>query len=112
MVRTAQRRKPTRLRLIAGRDVERGAADRLCDLVDRIEELIDVRSELRREIEQIYEEAWNGGFNIRVLRRVVLMRQRAKREIRLRGGAALPQPEAVRTRAVQRNPTRAAVIVK
>jgi uncharacterized protein (UPF0335 family) len=56
------------------------AADQLRFFIDRIERLVESRTEIARELDSLYHEAWNRGFNVRILRRVVLLRQRAGRE--------------------------------
>ena len=61
------------------RPQEDTAADRLRAFVDRLERLVDSRTVLSRQIQKIYEEAWDSGFSVRALRRVVVLRRRADR---------------------------------
>ena len=52
------------------------AADRLRDLVERVERLNTERAELQADISAIYAQAKADGFDCRVLRRLIRMRAR------------------------------------
>lgn len=56
------------------------AADQLCAFVDRIERLLDRKWMLSREIDSVYLEAWDNGFNVKILRTIVVQRARAARD--------------------------------
>ena len=56
------------------------AADQLRTFVDRIENLLDRKWMLSREIDSVYLEAWDNGFNVRILRTIVVRRARAGRD--------------------------------
>jgi uncharacterized protein (UPF0335 family) len=56
------------------------AADQLRAFVDRIERLLDRKWTLSREIDSVYLEAWDKGFNVRILRTIVVRRARAGRD--------------------------------
>jgi uncharacterized protein (UPF0335 family) len=51
------------------------AADRLRSLVDRIEKLTEERKALSSDIKDIYAEAKSAGFDIKVLRQLIRIRQ-------------------------------------
>jgi uncharacterized protein (UPF0335 family) len=73
---------------LVGRETRDGqAADQLRGFIDRIERLIDSRMAIARELDSLYHEAWNCGFDVRILRRVVLLRQCAQRKRHAAEGA-------------------------
>ncbi len=59
------------------RDAQVGgiAADRLRSLIDRIERLTEERKALSSDIKDIYAEAKSAGFDVKVLRQLIRIRQ-------------------------------------
>lgn len=57
------------------------AAERLRSLVDRIERLNEEKRTLAEDIKDIFTEAKSAGFNVKVLRQLVAIRQKDAAEI-------------------------------
>ncbi len=57
------------------------AADRLRSLVDRIERLTEERKALGSDIKDIYAEAKSAGFDVKVLRQLIRIRQQEPAEV-------------------------------
>ncbi len=57
------------------------AADRLRSLIDRIEKLTDERKALGSDIKDIYAEAKSAGFDVKVLRQLIRIRQQEPAEV-------------------------------
>ena len=71
---------------------EGDAAEKLRVLIERIERLTDSRLRLAAEIRKTYQEAWNSGFSVRLLRKVVWLRQRAARRFDATGSVPKAAP--------------------
>lgn len=56
------------------------AADRLKNLVERIERLEEERKNLQADIKDIYTEAKSAGFDVKVLRMVIASRKKDQAE--------------------------------
>ncbi len=56
-------------------DVGGVAADRLRSLVERIERLEEEKAALAADIKEVYAEAKGGGFDIKTLRQIVILRK-------------------------------------
>ncbi len=57
------------------------AADRLRSLVERIERLEEERKALAGDIKDIYAEAKSAGFDVKVLRQLIMLRRKEPAEI-------------------------------
>ncbi len=57
------------------------AADRLRSLVDRIERLEEERKSLGSDIRDIYAEAKSAGFDVKVLRQLIRIRQQEPKDV-------------------------------
>ena len=57
------------------------AAERLRGLVDRIERLDEERKALGNDIRDIYAEAKSAGFDVKVLRQLIRIRQKEPAEV-------------------------------
>lgn len=57
------------------------AADRLRSLVERVERLNEERTALSGDIKDIYAEAKSAGFEVKVLRRLVVIRRQEPAEV-------------------------------
>lgn len=57
------------------------AADRLRSLVERIERLEEERKALAGDIKDIYGEAKSAGFDVKVLRQIIRLRQQDQAEV-------------------------------
>lgn len=53
----------------------------LQSLVDRIERLASERAELADDIKEVYAEAKSGGFDTKIMRKVIARRKRDKAEL-------------------------------
>lgn len=57
------------------------AADRLRSLVDRIERILEEKKALTVDVKDIYSEAKSAGFDVKVLRKVIIRRAFERAEI-------------------------------
>jgi uncharacterized protein (UPF0335 family) len=57
------------------------AADRLRSLIDRIERLTEERKALSSDIKDIYAEAKSAGFDVKVLRQLIRIRQQEPADV-------------------------------
>lgn len=57
------------------------AADRLRSLVERIERMDEERKALTGDIKDIYTEAKSAGFDVKVLRAVIMRRKRERADL-------------------------------
>ena len=57
------------------------AADRLRSLVERIERLTEEKKALANDIKDIFTEAKSAGFDVKVLRQVLKLRQQGAAEV-------------------------------
>ena len=57
------------------------AADRLRSLVERIERLAEERKALSSDIRDIFTEARSAGFDVKVLRRIIMDRKKEPAEL-------------------------------
>lgn len=55
-------------------EVEGVAADRLRSFIERIERLEEEKSALTADIREVYSEAKGTGFDVKVLRKVIVLR--------------------------------------
>jgi uncharacterized protein (UPF0335 family) len=68
-------------RAVAGNNSGGVAADRLRNIIERIEGLTETRKEIGSDIRDIYAEAKSAGFDVKVLRLVVARRAREAAEL-------------------------------
>lgn len=68
---------------VAEKEPETGgiAADRLRSLIERIERLEEERKALAGDIKDIYAEAKGAGFDVKVIRQIVRIRQQEPAEV-------------------------------
>lgn len=57
------------------------AGDVLSQLVDRIERLEEEKTELNQDIRDIYLEAKGNGFDPKIMRQIVVLRKKDRREV-------------------------------
>lgn len=57
------------------------AGDVLSQLVDRIERLEEEKTELGQDIRDIYLEAKGNGFDPKIMRQIVVLRKKDRREV-------------------------------
>lgn len=57
------------------------AADRLRNIVDRIERLVEERAALSSDIKDIFQEAKSAGFDVKVLRLLLRIRKQDANEV-------------------------------
>ena len=67
----------------ARREAEAGgiAADRLRSVIERIERLEEERKALADDIKDIFAEAKNGGFDVKVVRQLISIRKKEPAEV-------------------------------
>lgn len=61
--------------------VEEVAADRLRSLVERIERLEEERVALNSDIKDIYVEAKSAGFDVKVMRQLIVLRKKSPEDV-------------------------------
>ena len=57
------------------------AADRLRSLIERIERLEEERKALASDIKDIYAEAKSAGFDVKIVRQLIMLRKKEPAEI-------------------------------
>jgi len=57
------------------------AADRLRSIIERIERLEEERKALGSDIKDIYAEAKSAGFEVKVIRQLIVLRKREPAEV-------------------------------
>ena len=57
------------------------AADRLRSIIERIERLEEEKKALSSDIKDIYSESKSAGFDVKVIRQIVMLRRREPAEI-------------------------------
>jgi uncharacterized protein (UPF0335 family) len=62
-------------------DTSNLAAERLRSLVERIERLEEERKALASDIKDIYAEAKSAGFDVKVLRQIIVLRKKEPAEV-------------------------------
>jgi uncharacterized protein (UPF0335 family) len=57
------------------------AADRLRSIIERVERLEEERKALSGDIKDIFQEAKSAGFDVKVIRQIIRLRQRDPAEV-------------------------------
>ena len=57
------------------------AADRLRSIIERIERLEEERKALSSDIKDIYSEAKSAGFDVKVIRQIIIIRKKEPAEV-------------------------------